>query len=172
DRISSKKRRKKALALGLAAGLFLVWYLLALPRPLFDDPVSTILEDAQGGLLGARIAADGQWRFPMPDSVPYKYEKALLTFEDKRFYGHWGVDPLSLARAMRQNVAAGKVVSGGSTITMQVVRLYRKPPSRSMSQKLLEMVLATRVELQYSKQKILRFYAAHAPFGGNVVGLE
>ncbi|MBK8490246.1 MAG: penicillin-binding protein 1C [Saprospirales bacterium] len=152
--------------------VFLGWYLLALPRPLFNDPVSTVLEDAQGGLLGARIAEDGQWRFPMLDSLPKKYEQALLTFEDRRFYLHGGVDLFSLARAMRQNLAQRRVVSGGSTLTMQVVRLYRKPPSRSLSQKILEMVLASRLELGYSKKAILQYYAAHAPFGGNVVGLE
>ncbi|MCB9284063.1 MAG: penicillin-binding protein 1C [Lewinellaceae bacterium] len=153
-------------------GLFLAWYLFALPRPLFDDPFSTVLEDARDGLLGARIAEDGQWRFPMPDSIPEKYERALISFEDKRFYRHGGIDLFSMARAMRQNIAQRRVVSGGSTITMQVVRLYRKPPSRSLGQKLIEMVLATRLELGNSKKKILRLYAAHAPFGGNVVGLE
>lgn len=153
-------------------GVFALWYLFALPRPLFDEPVSTVLVDAQGGLLGAKIADDGQWRFPLPDSVPEKYEKALLTFEDKRFYLHGGVDPVSMARAMRQNLAAGRVISGGSTLSMQVIRLSRKPSSRNMRQKLLEMLLASRLELGYSKKQILRQYAAHAPFGGNVVGLE
>ena len=153
-------------------GVFLVWYLWLLPNPLFDRPVSTVLEDTHGGLLGAKIASDGQWRFPLLDSVPEKYEKSLIAFEDKRFYLHGGVDLLSMARAMRQNLAAGRVISGGSTISMQVVRLYRNPPSRSLSQKVYEVLLAGRLELQYSKKKILRFYAAHAPFGGNVVGLE
>lgn len=164
--------RKIPPPLWVVWGIFGLWYLLALPRPLFRDPVSTVLEDAKGGLLGARIADDGQWRFPLPDSVPYKYEKALLTFEDKRFYYHAGVDFASMARAMRQNLAAKRVVSGGSTISMQVIRLSRKPDTRSVGQKLLEMTLASRLELGYSKKQILRLYAAHAPFGGNVVGLE
>ncbi|MFZ2899317.1 MAG: penicillin-binding protein 1C [Saprospiraceae bacterium] len=164
--------RKIPAPLWVVWGIFGLWFLLALPRPLFREPVSTVLEDKNGGLLAARIAEDGQWRFPLPDSVPYKYEKALLAFEDKRFYYHAGVDFISMARAMRQNLAAKRVVSGGSTISMQVVRLSRKPSSRSMDQKLLEMVLASRLELGYSKKKILRLYAAHAPFGGNVVGLE
>lgn len=153
-------------------GLFLLWYLWVLPRPLFDEPLSTVLEDKRGGLLGARIASDGQWRFPLLDSIPEKYELALLAFEDKRFYRHGGVDLLSMARAMGQNLSQGKVISGGSTIPMQVIRLYRKPNSRSISQKILEVMLAGRLELEYSKKEILRFYAAHAPFGGNVVGLE
>lgn len=150
----------------------MLWYCFALPRPLFNEPVSTVLEDKDGGLLGARIAADGQWRFPLPDSIPQKYQQALVTFEDKRFYRHGGVDLLSIGRALRQNLAAGRVVSGGSTISMQVIRLSRKPSSRSIFQKMLEILLASRLELQYSKKEILRFYAAHAPFGGNVVGLE
>ena len=95
-----------------------------------------------------------------------------MAFEDKRFYRHPGVDPLSLGRAMKQNFADGRIVSGGSTITMQVVRLSRKGKPRTVFQKLIEMVLATRLEFRYSKEEILGLYASHAPFGGNVVGLE
>jgi penicillin-binding protein 1C len=167
-----KRLKKVPKALWAILAVLLLWYIFALPRPLFEAPLSTVLEDAQGGLLGARIAADEQWRFPMPDSLPYKYELALIHFEDKRFYRHIGVDFISLGRAMRQNLASGRIVSGGSTISMQVIRLARKPASRTFFQKALEIVLATRLELRYSKKEILRLYATHAPFGGNVVGLE
>jgi penicillin-binding protein 1C len=152
--------------------LLLVFWLFSLPNPLFNDPLSRVLEDRDGKLLAARIASDGQWRFPLPDTVPYRFEKCLLQFEDKRFFYHPGIDPLSLARAVVQNIKAGGIKSGGSTLTMQVVRLSRKGKPRTISEKIKEAWLATRLELAYSKKEILRLYAGHAPFGGNVVGLE
>jgi penicillin-binding protein 1C len=152
--------------------VFLVWYTFSLPRQLFGDPYSTVLEASNGQLLTATIASDGQWRFPEEDSVSDKFAEALIAFEDKRFYYHPGVDVISLARAMKQNLAAGKIVSGGSTISMQVIRLSRKGESRSVIEKLFESILATRLEIRYSKDEILSLYAAHAPFGGNVVGVE
>jgi penicillin-binding protein 1C len=143
-----------------------------LPGHLFKDPYSTVIEAANGELLSATIATDGQWRFPEAVEVPEKFSKALIVYEDKRFYDHPGVDVLSLARALRQNLKAGKVKSGGSTISMQVIRLSRKGKSRTIVEKIVESIKATRLELRYSKSKILSLYAAHAPFGGNVVGLE
>ena len=122
--------------------------------------------------MNASIATDGQWRFPMANPVPEKFARALVLFEDKRFYYHPGVDVLSLARALKQNISEGKVVSGGSTLTMQVIRLARQQRHRSIVEKLIEAVMATRLEVSYSKEEILNLYAAHAPFGGNVVGLE
>ena len=127
--------------------LLLVLYSFRLPRTSFNDPYSLVLEDRRGDLLGARIAADGQWRFPAGDSLPDKFVQALLEFEDRRFYHHPGIDPIGLLRAARQNIRAGKIVSGGSTISMQTIRLARKPKSRSFYQKLVEMILATRLEL-------------------------
>ncbi|HYC84839.1 MAG TPA: penicillin-binding protein 1C [Chryseosolibacter sp.] len=147
-------------------------YWLALPATLFEDPYSPVLLSRKGELLSASIAQDGQWRFPVADSVPTKFAEAIIAFEDKRFGYHPGVDPLSVARALRQNLSSGKIISGGSTITMQVIRLSRKNRPRTIFEKLYEIVLATRLELQYSKPAILRLYSAHAPFGGNVVGLE
>lgn len=152
--------------------LLLFGYWFCLPSPLFDDPTCTIIEDREGRLLGARIAHDGQWRFPPTDSVPEKFAKAIVTFEDKRFFSHPGFDPLAFGRAIRQNLQARTVVSGGSTLTMQTIRLSRKGKSRTIWQKLVELVLATRLELQCSKHQILAHYASHAPFGGNVVGLD
>lgn len=155
----------------LLAGL-LVGYYFSLPKQLFDDPYATILNAENGELLSARIAADGQWRFPLSVSVPEKYEQALIAFEDKNFHKHPGVDLMALGRAMKQNLSAGRVVSGGSTISMQVIRLHRKGKSRNILEKLIEVVLATRLELRYTKEEILNLYASHAPFGGNTVGLE
>ena len=150
----------------------LVLYYFSLPGRLFNDPYSTVLKSNRGELLSASIAKDGQWRFPKVDTVPKKFSEALITYEDKRFYRHPGIDPLSLARAMKQNFTDGRIVSGGSTLTMQVVRLSRKGKPRTVFQKGIEMILATRLELRYSKEEILGLYASHAPFGGNVVGLE
>ncbi|MCB0546574.1 MAG: penicillin-binding protein 1C [Phaeodactylibacter sp.] len=131
-----------------------------------------VLESRQGALLGARIASDGQWRFPEIDSIPHKFETALVEFEDRRFYYHPGIDPIGLGRALLQNARHGSIVSGGSTITMQVIRMARDNPPRTLWQKGIEAILATRLELGYSKQEILALYASHAPFGGNVVGIE
>ncbi|MBL7798143.1 MAG: penicillin-binding protein 1C [Saprospiraceae bacterium] len=157
-----------------AAGLFAlgIWWLFCLPEPIFDDPVSIVLEDNSGDLLGARIAADGQWRFPAQDTLPDKYDACVVAFEDKRFRWHPGVDPISLLRALWLNIRQGRVASGGSTITMQVIRLSRGNPPRTIPEKLLEIFMATRLELTRSKREILSMYAANAPFGGNVVGLE
>ncbi|MBQ4184208.1 MAG: penicillin-binding protein 1C [Bacteroidales bacterium] len=165
-----KLRRKHYFLLALivlGAG-----YLFCLPRDLFKGAsYSTVVTDRSGQLLGARIADDGQWRFPPCDSVPLRYEKALVTFEDKHFYWHPGVDPGALARALISNIKAGHVQSGGSTITMQVIRLSRNK-ERTLWQKTIEAVLATRLELRCTKKEILALYASNAPFGGNVVGIE
>jgi len=138
----------------------------------FRDPVSPVLFSAEGRLLGARPAADGQWRFPPGDRVPGRFYDVLVKLEDKRFFAHPGVDPLAVVRALGQNVRAGRVASGASTITMQVVRLARKNRPRTLAEKLREGVLALRLETARSKADILALFAAHAPFGGNVVGLE
>lgn len=164
-----RKHYKKIL---LALLPLIILYLFCLPRKLFDVPYSVVLEDYQGQLLAAQIAEDGQWRFPAVDSLPEKYVQALVTFEDKRFYRHIGVDFRALFRALRQNIRAGHVVSGGSTLSMQVIRLAQENPPRTLWNKCREMILATRLEWRYSKSKILELYAAHAPYGGNVVGLD
>ena len=147
-------------------------YAFCLPWKLFRSPVSATLTGRDGVLLGARIADDGQWRFPPADSVPDKFAKCIVCYEDKRFWWHPGVDFLSIGRALRQNAARGEVVSGASTITMQVIRLSRPDAPRSVPEKMLEAVLATRLEIRHSKRKILLLYASNAPFGGNVVGLD
>ncbi|MGQ0645185.1 MAG: penicillin-binding protein 1C [Elusimicrobiota bacterium] len=143
-----------------------------LPHPLFNDPYSPILLDREGTLLGAKVASDGQWRFPPLKEVPPAFRSAVVHYEDKRFFRHVGVDPLALARAFRQNRRRGRVVSGGSTLTMQTVRLARKSRRRSYREKFMEALGALALEATRSKEDILRLYAAHAPFGGNVVGLE
>jgi penicillin-binding protein 1C len=159
-----------AALLGAVAGLAF-WRLL--PRDLFRAPLSYVIEARDGTLLSARIAADGQWRFPPGRDVPEKFRRALVVFEDKRFFRHSGIDGLAIARAARLNLAAGEVVSGGSTLTMQVARLSRADRERrTLGVKVFEALLALRLETAYSKDELLSLYAAHAPFGGNVVGLE
>src|SRR5258707_2702579 len=152
----------------LVAGI----YYFALPSVLFDDTYSTVLEDKHENLLSAAISSDGQWRFPEGVKIPDKFKDAAVLFEDRRFFYHPGVDPASLGRAIKQNISSGKIVSGGSTISMQVIRLSRKNKSRTYFEKIIEIILATRLELRYSKKEILALYATHSPFGGNVVGLE
>jgi penicillin-binding protein 1C len=152
--------------------LSLIAYSLCLPEKLFNDPYSTVVSASDGSLLSSTISSDGQWRFPTTDSVSSKFAEALVTFEDKRFRNHIGVDPLSFGRAIQQNIKAGKIISGGSTISMQVIRLSRRGQSRSLIEKSIEIVLATRLELRHTKDEILSLYASHAPFGGNVVGLD
>ena len=146
--------------------------MFSLPSQLFDSDYSRILNDNNGNLLGAQVASDGQWRFPKIDSVPQNFEMAILCFEDKRFYDHIGIDFLAIARALKQNIKHKKIISGASTVTMQVARMSQKNKPRTYFQKLKEIILATRIEWSYSKEEILELYTSHAPFGGNVVGLE
>ena len=164
-----KKHLRKT---GFVILLLGIGYWFCLPNPLFSDPTCMVLEDKDGNLLGARIAADGQWRFPQIDSVPNKFAQAIITFEDKRFYSHLGIDIRAFFRAIQQNISNSKIVSGGSTLSMQTIRMSRKGKSRNLFQKLIEAILATRLELRYSKDEILQLYTSHAPFGGNVVGLD
>lgn len=164
-------KRRRAIALVILT-ILLAGYLPVLPGDLFKGTsYSTVVTDRNGELLGAVTAADGQWRFPPCDTVPDKYARAVIQFEDRYFKYHPGVNPLSLARALAGNIKAGHVTSGGSTITMQVMRMSRNKP-RTLWQKFMEAMLACRLELGASKGKILALYASHAPFGGNVVGLE
>ena len=162
-------RQRVALAAG-ALALALWWR--CLPEPLFDVPYATAVEARDGRLLSARIAADGQWRFPPSAGLDPRYVTCVLAYEDEYFRWHPGVNPVSLWRAFRQNLAAGRVVSGGSTLTMQTIRLARAGAPRTLPEKLIEFAWATRLEWAYGKREILESYAAHAPFGGNVVGLE
>lgn len=174
----NKRRKKSPLKRGFRGLLFflgislIVFYYFSLPSPLFQTSYSTVLEDKHGNLLGAKIADDGQWRFPVSEEVPEKFKTAIIEFEDNNFYRHPGVDLFAVGRAIIQNYKAGEIVSGASTLSMQVIRLAKQNPKRTFSEKLKELIQATRLEFSYSKEEIMSFYAAHAPFGGNVVGLE
>jgi penicillin-binding protein 1C len=155
----------------IATGVIITPVLLS-PMPRFNAPMSTVVEARDGSLLGGRIADDGQWRFPPSDSIPFKFEKALLAFEDNYFYYHPGVNPVSLIRAIILNIKAGEIVSGGSTITMQVARLSRGNRKRSYPEKLIEILSAIKLELFRPKKEILMMYVSNAPFGGNTIGLD
>lgn len=152
--------------------VLLVVYYFSLPKDLFKDPTATVITSNNNELLGAKIADDGQWRFPETDSVPEKFKTCLLLFEDEYFYKHPGFNPISIFKALKENLSSGSVKRGGSTLTQQVIRLSRKGQSRTYLEKLKELILATRLEFRYSKDDILKLYASHAPFGGNVVGID
>ena len=156
----------------MAALLALFLVFLCLPVPKFNGPYSTVLTAKDGTLLGAKIADDGQWRFPATNNYSKKYMACLLEYEDQQFFIHPGFNPIAFVEALAQNVKAGEVVRGGSTLSMQVIRMARHDKSRTYWEKLVEVVLAMRLELRYSKTEILNLYAANAPFGGNVVGID
>ena len=167
------KITRKVLLVSLSIVLLLgIAFWNCLPAPLFNEPFSTVLLDRDGKLLSAAIAEDEQWRFPPVSEVPGKFRAAILCAEDKRFYAHPGIDPLAVGRAFWLNIRDGRIVSGASTITMQVIRIARKGQRRTIQEKLIEMILTLRLELAADKEDILKLYASYAPFGGNVVGLE
>lgn len=151
-------------------GCFLTW-MFCLPKSLFDDPTSTVVSSADHVLIGARIADDGQWRFPELDSVPNRFKKCILLFEDEYFYSHPGFNPVSIFNAIKHNLTK-ESRRGGSTITQQLIRLSRKNKARTYLEKGIELFMATRLEIKLSKEEILKLYASHTPYGGNVVGLE
>ena len=171
--LETAKRRRRILALLILLILAVTVATFAIPAAIISgaSPCSYALYAADGTLLGAQVASDGQWRFES-SRVPEKFAEAIITFEDKRFYWHPGVDIFSIVRAFRENNASGTIVSGGSTITMQTVRLLEHYPPRTYRQKFHEAVAAVFFELRFTKKHILELYSANAPFGGNVVGLE
>ncbi|WP_435623385.1 penicillin-binding protein 1C [Flagellimonas sp.] len=129
------------------------------------------MTSSEGFLLGARIAEDGQWRFPQVDSIPHRFKQSVLLFEDEYFYQHPGFNPVSICNALVHNLTK-ETRRGGSTITQQVIRLSRKNRPRTYFEKAIELFMATRLEFRYSKEEILELYASNTPYGGNVVGLE
>lgn len=170
------KNKYSLLLIFCALILWICLMHLWIPKPLISKPYSTLLYTTETSgrevLLGARIASDGQWRFPSGSEVPGKFAICLTQYEDKRFWYHPGIDPFALMRAVHLNLTQSRVVSGGSTLTMQLARIARGNQSRTVGQKVIEMLWALYLECSYSKAEILRMYASNAPFGGNVVGIE
>jgi penicillin-binding protein 1C len=182
--IASAERRwqhlKRVAAASVAAALiaasaFAAWVASLGPPPLQQArQVSTTIVDRNGKLLRAYAMADGRWRLPVDTrtGVDPGYIKLLLACEDRRFYTHGGVDPLALGRAAFQLVSRGHIVSGGSTITMQLARLMEPRRERSVYAKLRQVVRALQIERVLNKDQILDLYLALAPFGGNLEGVR
>jgi penicillin-binding protein 1C len=164
-------KRPKVIIITAILFVLATWFALCLPKPLFSSPTSFVIDDYSGQLLGASIAADGQWRFPYNAEVPEKFKQCIIAFEDKRFERHPGFDPLAFSRAIKQNIRSKKVTSGGSTLTMQVIRLSTHH-NRTIFNKIGEIFMALRLEISYSKKEIMALYASNAPFGSNVIGLD
>ncbi len=179
DRVS-RRRSVRVAAISLAVVFsfvlaFAAWVISLGPLPLEQArQVSTTIVDRNGKLLRAYAMADGRWRLPVDakTAVDPGYLKLLLAYEDRRFYAHAGIDPLALGRAAFQLVARGHIVSGGSTITMQLARLMEPRRERSVYAKLRQMVRAIELERKLSKDEILDLYLALAPFGGNLEGVR
>lgn len=162
------RHKIKFIILFIASVIYWWW----LPSKLFTNSCSTVLLDENNELLAAQIAADGQWRFPQSDSVPQKFKHCITIFEDEYFDYHPGFNPFSIAKSIKRNFGAGKIKSGGSTITMQIARMMRHNQKRNYYQKIVEILMAVRIELSYKKSSILNIYCSNAPFGSNVVGLS
>jgi penicillin-binding protein 1C len=164
-----------AIAGLVLTGLFATWVVSLGPLPLAQArQVSTTVVDRNGRLLRAYAMADGRWRLPVDakTAVDPGYLKLLMAYEDRRFRSHAGVDPLALGRAALQLVTRGHIVSGGSTITMQLARLMEPRQERSVYAKLRQMVRAIEIERQLNKDQILNLYLALAPYGGNLEGIR
>jgi len=159
----------------LFAGGFAAWVVSLGSLPLAQaQQVSTTIVDRNGKLLRAYAMADGRWRLPVDakTGVDPGYLRLLQTYEDRRFRSHAGVDPLALGRAAFQLLTRGHIVSGGSTITMQLARLMEPRRERSVYAKLRQMVRALEIERQLTKDQILDLYLALAPYGGNLEGIR
>jgi penicillin-binding protein 1C len=168
-------KRKSKIWLRIAVIIILfsgVIYLITPDASQQLDRYGKIVLDRNGKILRAFLNEDEQWCFlPQNKPVPAKLEKAVLTFEDRYFYQHPGFNPVSIYKALVRNIKAGKIVAGGSTITMQVCRLAH-PGKRTLSKKLLELLHAFKLEILYSKKHILALYLNNAPYGGNIVGIR
>ncbi|MBO6860871.1 MAG: penicillin-binding protein 1C [Roseibium sp.] len=146
---------------------------LSAPPRVGDLPLSVVVLDRNDRLLRAFTSQDDKWRLPveLPEIDPL-YFRMLLAFEDKRFYEHGGFDALALARSALQSLRNGRIVSGGSTLTMQVARLLEEQPTKSLERKYEQLLRAVQLEAEFSKEDILRLYALRAPFGGNLEGVR
>ncbi|MDA4845644.1 penicillin-binding protein 1C [Hoeflea poritis] len=173
-------KRRLTLAAASAAGLVVALGVLAAaldrayPPPLPDSrALSVEVTDRDGELLRVFANREGRWRLrPDLDALDPEFTALLVAYEDKRFWSHHGVDPLAMGRAFAQMIANGRIVSGGSTITMQLARLLEPRPSRSLGAKLRQMARALQIERRMSKQEILSWYLTLAPYGGNLEGVR
>jgi penicillin-binding protein 1C len=157
-----------------AAGAVTLWISLLGPPPLGEDlEFSTAVVDRDGRLLRPYATSEGRWRLPVrADGVDPRYLALLIAYEDRRFREHSGVDPLALLRAGAQIIAHGRILSGGSTLTMQVARLLEPRAERSLIAKLRQVVRAVEIERQLTKDEVLTLYLSLAPYGGNLEGIR
>ena len=155
--------KKTSIIVG-ATIIFIAIIHIWVPKPLFNTPTSTVITDRNGQLIGAQIATDQQWRFPATNSISDKLAQCLITYEDHRFYYHFGIDPISIGRALITNIKNKRITEGGSTITMQLARMARGNQNRTITQKIAEALWAIDIELTYSKKEILQLYVSNAPF--------
>ena len=172
--LTKLQRRFAGAGLALAGALALAVSLdLLLPPDLSRyEERSTLVLDADGGILRAFTTSDGMWRLPVAAAeVDPNYIDALIAYEDQRFYSHPGVDPIAVVRAGFQWASHGRIVSGASTLTMQTVRLL-EPRPRTFGSKVIEALRALQLERRYSKDEILSMYLTLAPFGGNLEGVR
>ncbi|MEM9470539.1 MAG: penicillin-binding protein 1C [Pseudomonadota bacterium] len=174
--------RRKQLIAALAIAVVLTLAALpglsaldqAYPPPLPQASAQSVeVVDRNGHLLRAFAASDGRWRLPVHlDEVDPEFVRMLVAYEDRRFWQHRGVDPLAMIRAAWQMLRHGRIVSGGSTITMQLARLLEPRPERSLAAKVRQMARALQIERRLGKQQILELYLTHAPYGGNIEGVR
>lgn len=158
-----------------AAVAGLAWYVAALgPLPRTDAlERSTLVVDREGRLLRPYATQDGRWRIPASvGDVDPRFVRLLISYEDKRFESHAGVDPYAMLRAAWLMTSHGRIVSGGSTLTMQVARLLEPRSERTLGAKLRQMVRAVQLDRTYSKDEILAIYLTLAPYGGNLEGVR
>jgi penicillin-binding protein 1C len=165
-----RRRRLSAIVAALAA---VVIADLALPPPIARaNAVSAIVTDRNGYWLHAFATKEGRWRFSADlDDIDPRFVEELIAVEDKRFWSHWGVDPVAVARAAVSSAKSGAVTSGASTITMQTARLL-EPRPRTLISKFIEMARAVQLERRLSKREILELYLTLAPYGGNLEGVR
>src|SRR5262249_859837 len=150
--------------------LFLLDHRFPLPTPGRNSPYAVVVLARDGTPLRAFPGEDHVWRHPISlDEVSPLYLEALVRYEDRAYYWHPGVNPLAIARAVWQRLRYGHVVSGGSTITMQVARIIQPTP-RTVSGKLIQIARALQLECHYSKREILNLYLNYAPMGGVLEG--
>lgn len=151
-----------------------IWLVsVLLPGLHFNKPYCYALYASNGELMDIQVSTDGQWRFKIDTTaLPEKLTRAFLVCEDRRFLIHHGVDAMALLRAAYLNFKYKKIISGGSTLTMQVARMYYNQKERTYLQKIKEILTAWYFEFTMSKEKIMKLYLENAPFGGNVIGVE
>lgn len=168
---AARPARAAGVALLFYLGLKAAAWLIPLPEHALFRPSSTLVFDRSGGLLQAFISDDDMWRIETPLSgISPHLRRAVLGFEDRWFYWHPGINPMALGRAFFQNARAGRVISGGSTMTMQIARMM-EPKSRTLKSKFIEVLRAFQLELRYSKAELLQIYFNIAPYGGNIEGV-